>query len=138
MTRIINREKVEFALNRAARRANAKDGPSEYRAGRFVARRSRDSQEDAESIKNWMDRVILELGFAERGLDRKGDILKFRDDLSWTIEIDRDGRFYVHYICEVPKECIDDPTRFFARHVKLYTEGEFREHVREAVLTFDC
>jgi hypothetical protein len=136
MSRIINREKVEFALNRAAR--SAKRGPPEYRAGRFIARRSRDSQEDAESIKNWMDQAIMDLGFVERGLYRKGDILKFRDDLSWTIEIDGDGRFYVHYICEVPKECILDRTRFFAGHVKLYTEKEFREHVRQAVLTFDC
>jgi hypothetical protein len=134
MTRIIDREKVEFALNRAAR--SAKRGPSEDRAGRIVAKRSKDSREDAESIKNWMDRVISDFGFADRGLYRKADVLKFRDDLSWSIEIDRDGRFYAHYICEVPAECVE-PTSFFATHAKLYTEGKFREHVRQAVETFD-
>lgn len=89
---------------------------------------------DADTIKQWMDAAISDLGDAR--LSRNGGVLKFGSDLTWVVTLDDHGRWYAHYICDVPAHHYEPMSPYWSKHRKLRSEDELRTHVAQAVDTF--
>lgn len=89
---------------------------------------------DADTVIEWMDLAIADAG--NEKLTRKGGVLRFGDDLRWDANVDDRGRWYAHYVCQIPEHQYTPLHPFWSKHVKLYTEPTLRDHVVKAIAEF--
>lgn len=87
---------------------------------------------NAEAVIEWMDLAVADVG--DDRLSRADGVLSFGSDLKWVATPDEHGKWYAHYIWEIPDHQYAPLKPFWAQHQKLRSEGSLREHVRKAVV----